>query len=376
MSAAGPVRSASFLGEQAVAFAGRMLRATASNGLVVLAGLLVSAALLALTGADVVNATFALVGGSIGSAEAIRQSLIQAVPILIASIGVSFALRAGLVNLGADGQLYLGALFAALVFVVGPPLPAPLGLILMLFAATLGGLIWGALPGWMRARLGMSEVITTLLLNFVAFWLVSWAVHDPIRDPQGGGYPWTPEVPLDARLPVLELAGFALPSGILLGFGLAIATAFILHRTQFGFELRILGDSPAAANWAGIDVSKRIVAALAISGALAGIAGAAELVGNQLRLSDFFSPGFGFTALVVALVGRATVSGTVVAALFFGALAAGGGSMERVAQVPASTGLVVQGTVIAILVASRSDAVRALAVRARRQFARPGAGAA
>ncbi len=363
-------------GAEVAAAAGRMARATLSNGLVVLAGLLVSAGLLALTGADVQAATSALVGGSIGSPEAIRQSLIQAVPIMIAGLGVSFALRAGLVNIGADGQLYVGALFAAVFVIFGPPLPAPLGLIVMLLAAALGGFIWGALPGWMRARLGMSEVITTLLLNFVAFWLVSWAVHDPIRDPKGGGYPWTPEVPLEARLPVLKLAGFALPSGILLGLALAVVISFVLHRTQFGFELRVLGDSPAAAKWAGIPISRRIVAALAISGALAGVAGAAELAGSQLRLSDFFSPGFGFTALVVALVGRASPSGTVVAALFFGALAAGGGSMERVAQVPASTGLVVQGTVIAILVASRSAAVRSYAQRARRRFARPEAGAA
>lgn len=370
MTAQAPVSAEPTRGQEVAAAAGRMARATVSNGLVILAGLLVSAVLLSLTGADVAAATSALVGGSIGSPEAIRQSLVQAVPILIAGLGVSFALRAGLVNIGADGQLYMGALFAAVVFVLGPPLPAPFGLIVMLLAAALGGFIWGALPGWMRARLGMSEVITTLLLNFVAFWFVSWAVHDPLRDPTGGGYPWTPEVPLDARLPVLKLAGFSLPSGILLGLAIAVVISFVLHRTQFGFELRVLGDSPAAAKWAGIDVSKRMIAALAISGAIAGLAGAAELAGNQLRLSDFFSPGFGFTALVVALVGRATPSGTVVAALFFGALAAGGGSMERVAQVPASTGLVVQGTVIAILVASRSAAVRSFVLRARRRLSR------
>ncbi len=363
-------------GDAIAAAAVRMARATVANGLIVILGLLVSAALLALTGADVAAATRALVEGSVGSPEAIRQSLIQATPILIAGLGVSFALRAGLVNIGADGQLYMGALFAVIVAVYGPPLPWPIAPVAMLVAATVGGFLWGALPGWMRARLGMSEVITTLLLNFVAFWIVSWAVHDPLHDPMGGGYPWTPEVPAPARLPVIRVAGFFLPSGLLLGLVLAMAISFVLHRTHFGFGLRVIGDSPQAARWAGIDVSRLTIAALAISGALAGIAGAAELAGNQYRLSDFFSPGFGFTALVVALVGRATPSGTVAAALFFGALAAGGGSMERIAQVPASTGLVVQGTVIAILVASRSAAARSFSYRLRRRLVRPDVGAA
>jgi simple sugar transport system permease protein len=353
-----------------------MARATVTNGLIVILGLLVSAMLLALTGADVAAAATALVEGSVGSPEAIRQSLLQATPILIAGLGVSFALRAGLVNIGADGQLYIGALFASVVTIFGPPLPWPFAAIVMLGAAMLGGFLWGALPGWMRGRLGMSEVITTLLLNFVAFWIVSWAVHGPINDPLGGGYPWTPEVPDPARLPVIRFGGFFLPTGILLGLVLAVVISFVLHRTHFGFELRVLGDSPAAARWAGVNVPRRIIQALAISGALAGIAGAAELAGNQYRLSDFFSPGFGFTALVVALVGRATPSGTVAAALFFGALAAGGGSMERIAQVPASTGLVVQGTIIAILVASRSAAVQSLALRARRRVVRPSQGPA
>ena len=363
-------------GAALAAAAGRMARATATNGFIVLLGLVVSGALLALTGVDVAAAAEALVGGSIGSPEAIRQSLVQATPILIAGLGVSFALRAGLVNIGADGQLYMGALFAAVVAIFGPQLPWPAAAIVMLAAAMVGGFLWGALPGWMRARLGMSEVITTLLLNFVAFWIVSWAVHDPIHDPTGGGYPWTPEVPEAAQLQAIRIAGFFIPTGLLLGLAIAVVISFVLHRTQFGFELRVLGDSPAAARWSGIPVSRRIVGALAISGALAGLAGAAELAGNQLRLSDFFSPGFGFTALVVALVGRATPSGTVAAALFFGALAAGGGSMERVAEVPASTGLVVQGTVIAILVASRSAAAQSLAIRVRRLVARPRAGVA
>lgn len=371
-----PVAGSARRGDAIVAAVGRMARAAVTNGLVVILGLFVSASLLALTGADVGAAATALVEGSIGSPEAIRQSLLQATPILIAGLGVSFALRAGLVNIGADGQLYMGALFAAVVAVYGPPLPSPLAPLVMLAAATLGGLLWGALPGWMRGRLGMSEVITTLLLNFVAFWIVSWAVHDPFHDPMGGGYPWTPEVPVPARFPVIRGGGFFLPSGILLGLGLAVVVSFVLHRTHVGFELRVLGDSPAAARWAGIDVARLTVAALAISGALAGVAGAVELAGNQYRLSDFFSPGFGFTALVVALVGRATPSGTVAAALFFGALAAGGGSMERIAQVPASTGLIVQGTVIAILVASRSTAARSFFGRLRRRVLRTSPGTA
>lgn len=328
---------------------------------------MLGAFLLLLTGSNVGIALSALYHGSLGGADSIRESLRQAVPILIAGLGVAFALRAGLFNIGGNGQIYVGALCAALVGLYATALPVPILPIAVVIAGAAGGGAWGAIPGWMRSRLSMNEVITTLLLNFVGFWGVMYFVHGPFRDPVGIGYPWTRAVGSKAQLPYLPFGSVLVPTGTLIGIGLAVLFAVVVNRTKFGFELRLLGDNPAAGKFAGVPIGSRTVQTLAVSGALCGIAGAVELASFQYRVSDFFSPGFGFTAVAVALVANGSASGTVAAALFFGALQAGASAMESIAQVTASVSFAVQGFIIILLVAARSQVLQAKMLRIRRR---------
>jgi simple sugar transport system permease protein len=347
----------------------RAFTGLAASSAAVALGLLAGGIIIAMTGGDVAAALAAMLRGSLGSPSAIHETLRQSTPLLIAGLGVAFAMRAGLFNIGAEGQIYIGA---AVGVVAGLALPTA-GPVLILAGGLLGGALWGGAAGVMKARLGMSEVITTLLMNFIAFWFVSYLVHEPLRDRAGGGYPWTQALDPGARIDALALGGFELPGGFLVGLGLALIVGLVLTRTHFGFEIRLLGASESAARFAGVPVGRRIVQAMAVSGGLAGIAGAVELSAFQYRLSDFFSPAYGFTAIAVALVGNNTAGGCVAAALLFGALRAGASSMERSAGVPAATSLIVQGVIVALLVAARSPAIAAWVgrARARRAVARP-----
>lgn len=328
-------------------------------------GLLGGVAFIAATGLEVGPAVGAIVTGAFGSAGALRETLRQSVPILIAGLGVSYGLRAGLFNIGGEGQIYAGALVAVIVALAVPGL----GPLAALVAGMLGGALWGGAAGAMRAWLRMDEVITTILLNFIAFWGVSYAVNGPLKDPDSSGYPWTVQVDEAVRLGTLPLGPVQVPVGLLVGLVAAVAVAVVIGRTRHGMELRLVGTSRSAATFAGVPVRRRQFQALAASGGLAGLAGGVELIGAQLRLSDFFSPSYGFTAIAVALVGNANPYGCIAAAFAFGALRAGAASMERVAQVPVAISLVVQGIVIISLILVRSPIVTRLLVERFSRFA-------
>lgn len=320
-------------------------------------GLAIALALVAVTGHEPGAAAAALARGALGGRVGLRETLRQAVPLLLAGLGVAVALRTGLFNVGGEGQIYLGALAATLVGARSEAWPPLVAVSVTLTAGAVAGAGLGALAGWLRAHLSMNEVLTTILLNLVAFLLVSWTVHGPLRDRKGGGYPWSEPLPEPARISLARVVGYDIPLGFVVGLAAAVAVAFLLRRTQLGFELRTIGDAHQTAAFIGIPVPARIVQAFAISGALCGLAGAVELAGSQYRLSDFFSPGYGFTAIAVALVAAGGAGGVSIAALFFGALRAGSASMERVAGIPSALVLLVQGLVILLLVAGRSERV-------------------
>lgn len=332
-------------------------------------GLALSLLMLAITGADLGEALPALFNGALGDARAIEETLSQSIPIMFVGLGVAIGLRAGLFNIGGEGQIYVSALAAIVVsqaLRIGNPVLA-VALVLVV-GATAGGL-WAGAAGWMRAYLGMNEVITTILLNGIGILLAGWAVHGPLRDRDGGGYPWSEKIGEPFRLPVLDLGPVTVPAGFLLALGAAFVVWILLERTVVGVELRTLGDSPDASAYAGLKVTLLVIGAMVCAGALAGVGGVIELAGKQERLSDFFSPGYGFTAIAVALVGNARAGGVALSALFFGALTAGASSMERIAQVPAATSLVAQAIIVALLVLARSDRLQRW-VRARRQISR------
>ncbi|HLA67818.1 MAG TPA: ABC transporter permease [Acidimicrobiia bacterium] len=335
---------------------------------VVALGVLLSVGLLAVTGADLGRALPQLAAGAVGSSAALEETLRQSIPIMLIGLGVAIGLRAGLFNIGGEGQLYVAAL-AAVVVAQALPLTVPLLAVpLIVMAGAAAGALWGGAAGWMRARLGMNEVITTILLNEIGFLLASYAVHGWLRDQAGGGYPWSHKIAVAFRLPVVRVGPLTIPLGVAIALAAALLIGILLERSHLGFRLRTLGDNPDAAAYSGSSVAGLTVLAMGLAGLLAGLAGVVELAGNQERLSDFFSPGYGFTAIAVALVGNARAGGVVIAALLFGALRAGASSMERIAQVPAATSLVAQAIIILLLVVARSDRLSGW-IRRRRALA-------
>jgi ABC-type uncharacterized transport system permease subunit len=306
---------------------------------------------LALAGYDPAPALGALWSGAFGSWYALTSAtLVRAVPLIIIGLGLALAFRAGAFNIGGEGQFYAGAIAATWIGLHAGGLPSPIALTAVLSGAVLAGGIWVAVPVVLRMRYGVLEVISTLLLNFVAEALTSLLVQGPLQERQGI-YPQSDPIALAARLPLLP--GSRLHAGL----GLALAGALLLHwmfrNTLWGFRLRAVGLGPRAAEVAGRIDSRRVGAgALALSGAIAGLAGGVEVSGVSHALFQNLSPGYGFTAIAVALLGRLHPLGIVLAGLLFGALEAGAGAMQREAGVPAVAVYVVEAVVIlAVLLA-------------------------
>jgi simple sugar transport system permease protein len=306
------------------------------------AALVVAGAVIAALGFPPLEALRALVSGSLGSSAAWTATLLKTGPLLLTGLSVALAFRCGVWNIGAEGQLLAGALAAtAIATRVAPDAPAVLLLPLVALGGAAAAAALGALAGLLRATRGVSEVISTILLNFIAIQAVAWAVQGPLQE-ASGGYPQSDALPAAARLPALG----RLHAGVWIAFAAALAVAWLLFRTPLGFRLRAVGLSPLAARFAGISPERHGIAVFAIAGALAGAAGAFEVAGVTGRLYQGLSPGYGYTAIAVALLARLHPLAVVPSALFFGALEAGAGAMQREAGIPSVATQVVQGVVI------------------------------
>jgi simple sugar transport system permease protein len=306
------------------------------------AALALAGAVIAALGFPAGAALHALVAGSVGSSAAWTATLLKTGPLLLTGLSVALAFRCGVWNIGAEGQLLVGALAAtALATHAAPGAPAPVLLPLVALGGAAAAAALGALAGWLRAARGVSEVISTILLNFIAIQAVAFAVQGPLQE-ASGAYPQSDALPAAARLPAVG----RLHAGVALAFVAALGVAWLLFRTPLGFRLRAVGHSPLAARFAGISPERHGVAALAIAGALAGAAGVFEVAGVTGRLYQGLSPGYGYTAIAVALLARLHPLALVPSALFFGALEAGAGAMQREAGIPSVATEVVQGVVI------------------------------
>lgn len=321
--------------------------------LAIAGALLVSGGTLALAGYRPLEVYGVMVDGALGSPQAIGVTVTNAIPLILAGLGVALPFRSGLLNIGGEGQIYIGALGATLVALAFPGLPPAVHLPLALLGGFVGGGLWGAIPGWLRASKNLNEIITTIMLNYIGFWVVSYLVHGPLKDPDSYGYAWTVKVPLSARLPTI-LPDARIHLGIVVAVILAALAHFLLWHTTLGFEMRAVGAGPETSRFAGIAVRRSTVLSLLIGGGLAGTAGAAVILGVQYRLSDFFSPGYGFDAIAVALVGQTTPFGVVGAGLFFGALSNGVGSAHRALGVAQGTTSFIQGVTMMFIIASQS----------------------
>jgi general nucleoside transport system permease protein len=328
-----------------------------------LAGLAVLALGLELAGYEAGSALGALWSGAFGSWYAITSAtLVRSVPLIVIGLGLALSFRAGAFNIGAEGQFYAGAIAATWLGLHAGSLPSPLAVAVVLSGAFLAGALWVAVPVFLRLRYGVLEVISTLLLNFVAEATTSLVVQGPLQESQGI-YPQSDAIAESARLPLL--AGTRLHAGILLALAGAVVLHHLFTRTLWGFQLRAVGLGPRAAEISGrIDSRWMAAAALAMSGAIAGLAGGVEVAGVSYALFQNLSPGYGFTAIAVALLGRLHPFGVVMAGLLFGALEAGAGAMQREAGIPAVAVYVVEAVVILVVLLAESvrrGGMRALA---------------
>ncbi len=312
--------------------------------------------LLLATGHDASAALSALARGAFGSWYAITSAtLVRAVPLALAGLAVAIAFRAGILNVGAEGQLLMGAAIgAAVAAIVGSPSSTPaaaLAIVVILLAGALAGGAWAAIAAVLRQRYGVLEVISTIMLNFLAQYLIGWLVRGPLQEPARIN-PQSASLPDALHLPVL-LEGTRLHMGLLLAIALAVGAWWWLKETAGGFRLRAVGSNAWAAATSGqIRVTRTVMGAFILSGALAGLAGSVEYTGVTYALYDNFSPGYGFTAIAVALLARLHPLGVLATALLFGALEAGANAMQRDAGVPSVVVSVVEATLILLVVSA------------------------
>ncbi len=310
------------------------------------------AVLLIATGHDVVPALSALVRGAFGSYYATTSAtIVRMVPLALAGLAVAVAFRAGILNIGAEGQLLIGAAAATAISGALSGVPWYIGIPVMLMTGAMAGGAWAAIAAALRWRFGVLEVISTIMLNFVAQYLTGWLVRGPLQEPTRINPQSATLVP-ELQLPVL-LEGTRLHAGALLVVVVAIGVWWWLRRTASGFRLRAVGATPTAAASAGkIDVARTMFGAFLVSGLLAGLAGSVEYTGVTYALYENFSPGYGYTAIAVALLARLHPLGVLATALLFGALEAGANAMQRDAGVPSVVVSVVEALLILLVLAA------------------------
>lgn len=312
---------------------------------------LIGGALVLIAGGSPLAALRSMFDGAIGSDFAIGQLLVQAIPLLIIGLGLAVAFRGRIYNIGAEGQLFIGALAGGtLLLTVGNG--GALMIVLAMVAATAGGAAWGAIVGVLRARWAVNEVISSLLLTYIALFVFAWAIRRPLADPASGNNLASRAIPDSALLPTLPR--LFVHYGLFVGLALVPIVGYVMARTPFGFRVRVLGLNPGAAEVAGVRTGRLIVGLMVISGGLAGLAGIIQVVGISGRLDSGISQGYGFTAIVVALLGRLRAFGVLLAALFVAFLNVGGQAMSVEDGLPYSMVLAIQGVfVLLVLVADR-----------------------
>ncbi len=321
----------------------RTLVVSALVAFVVLSGLFVVA------GADPVTAWYMYLVRPLASSFTALEVLVSATPILLTGTAVAIAFRAGFWNIGAEGQLLTGAIAAAGMGMAVTDLPPLLAIPLVIAAGAVAGALWVLAPALMRVRLGIDEVVTTLLLNPVALLLVEALVHGPWRDPATGS-PESPPIAATAELPRF-IARSRVDLGFVVALVIIIAAGWIMARTPVGLRLRAVGLAPHAARFAGIDVERTLLRVALVSGAIAGVAGAVLVAGIQHRLTAGVSDGFGYTGIVVAMLGGLSMPGVLVAGLLLGDINVGADAASRSLDIPSQMGAVVQAVLLLMMVA-------------------------
>jgi general nucleoside transport system permease protein len=300
---------------------------------------------------EVSSAYSALFRGAVGSVNAISETFFAATPLLLAGLGIALGFRAGLFNIGAQGQMFIGGIAATYVG-IHVTAPALIHIPLALLVGLSGGMLWGGLAGLLKARTGAHEVITTIMFNFIAFFLVQWLLTTPALQEPGRNNPQSAPLQETAQLPRL----FGQDYRVTIGFLIAIAGVFALHwllfRSSTGFEFRAVGSNQHAGSYAGMNVALLITLAMALAGGFAGVAGANQVMALEpYKATPAFPGSVGFDAITVALLGRSNPVGVMWAALLFGALSAGGREMQGAAQIPIDLVVVLQALIVMFVAA-------------------------
>ncbi|WP_409334153.1 ABC transporter permease [Cellulosimicrobium cellulans] len=280
----------------------------------------------------------------------LTETMTVATPLILAGLGLGIGFRAGLFNIGAQGQIILGGIFAGFVGWTFA-LPPGLHLLLAVLGAALGGALWASIAGVLKARTGAHEVIVTIMLNNIAIYLVAYLLTTKPFQAPGSSNPISPRIPGTAQFPLLLGEGFRLHLGFVLALLVAVGVWWLMERSTLGFRFRAVGENPHAARTAGMSVPWTTVWVMAIAGALAGLAGSAQVLGTEHVLTAGVAASFGFDAITVALLGRSRPLGTVLAGLLFGALRAGGFVMQARTGTPIDIVLVVQSLIVLFIAA-------------------------
>ncbi len=323
-----------------------------------LAALLIGAIMLLILGANPLTGYAALLEGAFGSANAVADTIVKATPLLLVGIGICIAFRSGVINIGGEGQMILGALAATGLGLAFPDLPGIVMIPLVLVVGFLAGGVWGGIPGYLKARFNVNEILSTIMMNAIAVQGMNFLLRDLMIDKIQKG---AARIPQTARLsPAYDLPRLVptrLHLGALIAIILAIGVYFFLWRTTIGYRIRAVGLNSHASRYAGIKVPRYIVLSLALSGAFAGLAGAVQVYGvNHFMITDGTAAGFtgsaGFNGIVAALFGQLHPIGTIPASFLFGALLVGANKLQRVTQVPAALITALNGLVVVFVVSS------------------------
>ncbi|MBI5877042.1 MAG: ABC transporter permease [Chloroflexi bacterium] len=336
----------------------KLLSAIALPVLAIFTAMVVGAFAIMLANANPIVAYVSLIEGAFGSPQALSETLVWATPYILAGLAVALAFKGGLFNIGAEGQLAIGALVSAWVgyalpAVLGMQLPAVIHIPLAVLAGSLGGALWGAIPGWLKARTGAHEVINTIMMNYLALLLAGFLLNGPMKDPNPlNVVARTPGIALSARIPPL-FADYRVHWGFILALLMALVVWYLLFRTTIGFEIRTAGQNPDAARYAGIGVSRMLVLTMGLSGMLAGMAGTIEVTALNYRHELSFALGYGFDAITVALLGKNHPLGIIFAALLMGAMRNGATRMQFATQVPVDIISVIQALILMFIAADQ-----------------------
>ncbi|MEM3506040.1 MAG: ABC transporter permease [Candidatus Bathyarchaeia archaeon] len=311
----------------------------------------IGAILLLITGVNPIYAYWTLFIGAFGSLHAIAETLVKTTPFIIIGLGIAIAFKCKFWNIGAEGQLVIGAILATWIGIVLKSMPPLLVIPLAMILGFLGGALWAIMPALFKVKFGINDIITTLMMNYLATLGLNYLVRGPLIDPYGYGFPQSPLLPSSILLPKL-IPGTRLHSGVLMALLLAIVAYIILEKSILGYKLKVVGENPDAARYSGINVTLNILISAILSGGLAGIAGMIEIYGVHKRLLDGISGGFGYIGIPIALVGGLSPIGIIGSALFFASLFVGADAMQRSTAIPINLVYAIEGLIMLFITLS------------------------